>query len=612
MKKNNPKPNKQILLILILLIEFCFKTVAVNVQERLSYYQSQLDSAQQEMNVAKMASTYEKIVELCRNSPELKDKLAENLYQYGLWSSYAGNNLSAILAIVELLDMLDDAVNKEFKARANVLLGNIYFFLERWDDALVYYQKARDMAKELNIKQGISIAENNIGNIYQKKGDYSQAIKQYQYSLLLQEDVGDEESICNTYYNMGSCYRELGEIAESFIWFEKALAIAKEIGEREIHTLSLSELALLNAEKKQFSLAEIQITEAEMLAESTGLNQVLKEIYMVRSIIEEKRGNYKLSLDYFKKYKQLSDTLFNANSIDRLREYEVRYQTQEKELEIVRKQAEIDRHKTTLYIYTAILLTTVLVVFLLAYILILRNKRNKELKEINATKDKFFSIISHDLRTPVIAQCNVLEQLAKKGSTFNSETLSQYHAELLKSANYQSVLLNNLLHWAKLQTGRIPFNPTTFDMTEALQSEISMISDVATHKGIRFSAELPQKAIITGDKNMLITVIRNLLSNAVKFTPKGGAVTLDIALSGTNSQKTTPTTISISDTGVGISPEHLNNLFKLEKQHSTIGTAGEQGSGLGLIVCKELVEKHGSTLHVESLEEKGSRFWFQI
>jgi len=606
------KPNRRNLLFRKIILTIWFNMIlyanAQTHQQQYQFFQSQLDSAQQEMNVGKMASVYGDIVDLCRNTSEFKNKLAESLYNYGLWSSYAGKHYVAINALIEILEMPEKPEDKIFKAGANMILGNTYFFMERWDEALTHYKKARDMAKELNNKQGLSIAENNIGNIYQKKGDFQQAIIQYQSSLQLQQEIGDEETICNTYYNIGTCNRELKQIDESIRFFEKAQSMAKDIGETEIQALSLAWLALSNAvEKKQFHIAEYQITKAETLAQNAGLNQVLKEVYMIRSIIEEEKGNFKTALEYHKKHKQVSDTLFNELSIDKLREYEVRYQTQEKEIEILRQKEVINHHRFYRYVYISVLIAAGVLLLLLFYIIRLHTKRNSELAEINATKDKFFSIISHDLKNPSISQRNALQLLAEKGSQFDTNTLSQYYSELLKSSDYQINLLNELLNWAQIQTGRMPYNPDTFDLLDAIRLEIALIQNMANQKNIDLKIQMPQEAVVTGDRNMLATIIRNLLTNAVKFTDKGGTVSLEIEPIIETTHR-----ISISDTGIGISHEQIQNLFHIDKQHSMYGTSCEQGSGLGLIVCQELLKKHGSVLQVESTEGKGSRFWFEI
>lgn len=594
---------------LILFIFLCHCYASGNTpQQQLAYFRAQIDSAQQEMNAPEVAAAYSKIVELCRNTPSLENELPENLYQYGLWSSYSGNYQTAIQIHIELLNMLDGCEDESLrllKAQANMHLGVTCFFLEHWDDALLYYQKAKEIATELGNIQGVSIAENNIGNIYQKKGDFQQAIRQYQQSLLLQEEIGDQEAVCNTYFNIGSCYKEMKLYEKSLPFFDQALAMAKEIGESEIHALSLIELAHYHAiEKKEFYQAEQLIAEAEKLAEKAGFFQVLEEVYRVRSEIEEKQGHFALALEYHKKYKALSDTLFNEYSVDKLHEYEVRYQTQEKELEILRQQAEISHHKTLQYIYIIGLSVAALLVLLFVYIIILRTKRNRELRQINSTKDKFFTIISHDLKNPAIAQRNAIQLLHRYGAEWEQEVLHEYYTELLASAEGEVELLNSLLNWAQVQTGRMPYHPDTFDLAEVIRPEITMADHLAAQKNIALVVRMPEHIMVTGDRNMLTTIIRNLLTNAIKFTREMGKIELEITPSNQEYL------ISVCDNGVGMSTEQMQNLFFIDKQQSRAGTAGEWGSGLGLIVTKEFIEKHGSTLHVESEPEKGSRFWF--
>jgi signal transduction histidine kinase len=161
------------------------------------------------------------------------------------------------------------------------------------------------------------------------------------------------------------------------------------------------------------------------------------------------------------------------------------------------------------------------------------------------------------------------------------------------------------------------FNPEPFDIVPKLRAEANLIAKMAEQKRVTLKTELPEEAVVTGDKNMLATVVRNILTNAVKFTPAGGEVSLSALLTPENlsnavlaAQKTM--IIAIKDNGVGMTAEQIDSLFRIDSHNSRQGTAGEQGTGLGLIVCNELLERHGSTLHIESEVGKGSRFWFEI
>jgi len=195
--------------------------------------------------------------------------------------------------------------------------------------------------------------------------------------------------------------------------------------------------------------------------------------------------------------------------------------------------------------------------------------------------------------------------------------LSEYANELLKSAEGHVGLIFNLLGWARLQTGRMIYEPKPFYLAARLHADIFLIRNIAAKKGVTLIDRIPDEILVTGDSNMLSTVVRNLLTNAVKFTAEGGTVRLGI--SPCQDASTVPKvpqvpkyTISITDTGTGMTTEQIQKLFRLDSALSRTGTSGEQGSGLGLIVCKELLEKHGTELHIESEAGKGSRFWFEI
>jgi signal transduction histidine kinase len=193
-------------------------------------------------------------------------------------------------------------------------------------------------------------------------------------------------------------------------------------------------------------------------------------------------------------------------------------------------------------------------------------------------------------------------------------TLSNYYGALLKSSDDLVELLKNLLNWSLMQSGRNSYNPTMFNLVAALQPDINIVRSMAERKNIAFETQLPATALVTADEDMLKTVVRNLLANAVKFTEPGGTVTLEITPNdddGTGVARNART-VSISDTGVGMTEAQISRLFKLDSSISQSGTAGEHGTGLGLIVCKEMLEKHGAKLNLQSEKGKGSRFGFEL
>ena len=353
----------------------------------------------------------------------------------------------------------------------------------------------------------------------------------------------------------------------------------------------------------------------------------MKAAYML--LLNASIGNNEDASFYLGKFNEYNNKLQQQEWKNKISEMEVKYETEKKELEIQNQKNIIKKQNLQRGLLAGGVVVSIIFLALLWYMLRLRNRRNRALAEMNATKDKFFSIISHDLKNPAIAQRDALQLLIKNTGLWDVSTLAKYYEGLLETAEGQVELVYNLLNWAQIQTGRMTFAPATFNLYSRLRSDISIIRKMAENKGITFIADIPEDANVVGDSNMLAIVIRNLLTNAVKFTSEGGTVTCRVAACRdvarnvptrnvptrnvpTRNVPTAQYTISVTDTGVGMNEEQIRNLFQLDSRHSRRGTADEQGSGLGLIVCKELLEKHGSQLHVESTEGKGSRFEFTI
>ncbi len=230
----------------------------------------------------------------------------------------------------------------------------------------------------------------------------------------------------------------------------------------------------------------------------------------------------------------------------------------------------------------------------------------EELKQLNSTKDKFFSIIAHDLRNPFITILGFTELLLSDYNELTDEEKIFYLDEMKKSAEISHNLLQNLLQWSRSQTGKIEFNPAELDFSKVINENLQLLSPSAARKGIEIISNVPSQLNIIADEDMLNTVLRNLITNAIKFTNKGGCITIHAEAAGTFAQ------ISVADTGIGMNEPTIANLFRLDVSHSTPGTEEEAGTGLGLILCKEFIERNGGTISVQSQLGKGSKFIFSI
>ena len=231
-----------------------------------------------------------------------------------------------------------------------------------------------------------------------------------------------------------------------------------------------------------------------------------------------------------------------------------------------------------------------------------------ELAELNASKDKFFSIISHDLRSPFNALLGFAQLLSENVGQYSLDEIKQKADRIRNSAEKLYDLLENLLTWSRIQRGAIEYYPEKFDLAEVIEDNIELFAPNADHKSITLNSSLQEEILVYADYSMVNTIIRNLTSNALKFTNDGDSVTL----SATIRQNDQYVEMAVSDTGIGISEEVLPKLLRIDTQHTDVGTAGEKGTGLGLILCKELVEKNGGKIWIESEVGKGTTFRFTL
>ncbi|MBW8334501.1 MAG: PAS domain-containing sensor histidine kinase [Prolixibacteraceae bacterium] len=228
------------------------------------------------------------------------------------------------------------------------------------------------------------------------------------------------------------------------------------------------------------------------------------------------------------------------------------------------------------------------------------------LRELNATKDKFFSIIAHDLRNPFNSIIGFSDLLAKQVQEKDYESISNYSQIILNSSQRAMDLLMNLMDWSRMQTGRIEFIPECFDLVELTNEVLKLLNNSSQQKSIAVSTEFPPLIFVLADKQMISTVLRNLISNAIKFAHTGGEICISAK------PKQGEWVITIADNGVGINKETIDKLFRIDESYSTLGTQNEKGTGLGLLLCKEFVEKHDGKIWIESEVGKGSKFHFSV
>jgi signal transduction histidine kinase len=230
--------------------------------------------------------------------------------------------------------------------------------------------------------------------------------------------------------------------------------------------------------------------------------------------------------------------------------------------------------------------------------------KNAQLHELNTSKDKFFSIISHDLRSPLTTLLGFTQILSNRLNHSNLEQIKHNVDRIQTSAEILYALLENLLTWSRIQRGAMQCEPEEIDLFKNTTENMTIFTPKAEHKGITLRSSIQEHTLAYADYSMVNTILRNLISNALNFTDPGGSV----SISATPQEQYLE--VAVSDTGRGIGADNLSQLFRIDTHYTRIGTAGEQGTGLGLILCKELIEKNGGRIWVESELGKGSTFRF--
>ena len=233
--------------------------------------------------------------------------------------------------------------------------------------------------------------------------------------------------------------------------------------------------------------------------------------------------------------------------------------------------------------------------------------KNEQLQLINAEKDKFFSIIAHDLRGPLSAFVDATQILTEEIQNMDLEEIKDITMSMKTSASNIYGLLENLLEWSRLRRGAMDFVPENLNLKKKIEASIDVLSESAREKGIGLTISVPGELEIRADIHMFDTIIRNLISNAIKFTISGGKVIVTANYNGDHY-----VVVKISDSGIGMTPELKNKLFQIDEKTSRPGTEGETSTGLGLLLCKEFIEKHGGKIWVESSVGQGSTFSFSL
>jgi signal transduction histidine kinase len=553
-------------------------------------------------------------------------------YKNGL--GYAYNNIGicywlksdfpkALNYVYKALKIHEDKNNKYGIANSNNALGTIYVEFKNYKLSLACYKKALKISQEIKDQKSIATYLNNIGDIYLRIKEYQKALYYFDKALKTNKITKNSFESGLNYTNIGITNNFLKQYEKSIEATNKSILINKndsslfngfnkiELG-KSYYYLALAEQNKINKEKLlQKSLD--YVNESMLLFKKYESLIDIRDAYLYLSKIKKAQGKIEDALYFFEKNTNLNDSIFsNENKIQiALLESKREIELRDKKIEI--QDLKIKNAQRKVYLLIAI---TVAVVILFALFLVLYlskrktnqllNDKNKIISTINRQKDKFFSIIAHDLRDPFNGFLGLSELLAEDLDNMTKEEIQFAAVSMKSSATNLFQLLENLLEWSRMEQGLIPFAPQEKLVVSIVAECMTTIQDAANNKNISINIDIPEKTTIYADINSIHSVIRNLVSNAVKFTPEKGTIKIQAKEDDKN------TTISITDTGIGMDAKMVENLFRLDVQTSRNGTNNEPSTGLGLILCKEFVEKDAGEIWLESEEGKGTTFYVRF
>ncbi len=508
----------------------------------------------------------------------------------------------ALEKIFKALKIFEGLKNERGIAFCYINLGIIFRERGEYSKALDYLNKTIEIRERLGDKFGITLALSHIAEVHFQKGEYEETYSTYLKLLNSYRKLNDTKGIAYIYGGLSLLLYKKGDYSEALKFRERSLELNRQIMNNEGTIISLCNISRIYNKLGKYKKAKKALDEAKNIMNNTDLVLAPKHYLSALSDYYSAIGNYKKAFNVYLKYVEYNDSLLSAEDEMRFAAIESMYNVEQmnKKNSILQKNLEIKNNQQIFLI----VLSIVGALFLI-FILYKENRTrnlNAKLKEINQAKDKFYSIIAHDLRNPFNSILGYSDLLINDYDSFTDEERISSIKEINNATIKLYNLVNNLLEWSRGQSVNLKVNLEKFPPFGELRNVIEIFRLVAAKKNIKLEIAGDENVQVLCDGNIFQTVFRNLINNAIKFTHKGGTVTITVK------DESKEVEISVEDNGVGIPEEKLNEMFSVSFNNTTAGTEKEQGTGLGLILVKELLDKVGGKIRVESKLNEGSKF----
>ncbi len=552
----------------------------------------------------------------------------ECLQMMGVIYQMQGNYPKSTEDLQSALLIAEEINDRNFIADIYTNLGIVYMKQNNNLLAKESYLKAQTIYEERKNNIKLGSLYNNLGKIYEDENNLSKAKELYSMALQIEELEENKFGKMLSLNNFGSLYKKQSKYIAALDYYEQSLQLSKETGSKNVMSETYLKMAEIFFDMGKLDKA-LEFTEKSLsIANDMGILEYQKIGYGQLSKIHAATNNFKKAYESHTLFKKLNDSIFNEQNIKEAvsLEYRYKYEKEKQKQELARYEEDIikeeQQKRIKVILYSTITGLILLAILLLGALYSYFDKRKtnieliKQKKEIekksnelitsNATKDKLFSIIVNDLQDPFNNITNLSSLMARETAELDPDVLSDFLKSIHKSANFANELLGNLTEWAKSQTNKLEAERDRTTIKNIFIFANYSIERIANNKEITLNFSFDKNIDLYVDKNMINTILRNLITNAVKYSYRGGSVNVNAEYNDSE------VIISVTDYGVGIDKERVSKLFQITEKIASPGTENEQGAGLGLLLCREFIERLGGKISVQSDIGKGSKFCFTL
>ena len=505
-------------------------------------------------------------------------------------------------------------ISEQNKYKEVVAYAELYYHFDNAEKVIEILQNELLSCEDSIVRSYLNF---KLGIAYLNAGRPNAALPYLQQYRNYKEYKGDSIGIIEADIALSEYYRRSNDISNATTLLLHTLNVMPHSSENELKARAFVVLSEVSLQTNNFSEARTYAQKAMSISSSIDAPGLKLSCFNLFSELYEKMGDFQSALYYKNKRIQLQDSILKSRKVFFVNEGGAKMglnEDSEEEKQYASNSDVIDiedKNKSLFYLVSI----TLLFVFALIFFVLFRSKvvlsrklkqKNKELENLNATKDKFFSIIAHDLKSPFNSLMGFSEVLSLQVENKSPKEIMEYSRSIHNSTRKLYSLVETLLQWSRTQLGTTEYKPERMDVRIVTSNIISILKINAEEKDIVISLNIDGELIAWADKDLFSAVLRNLVSNAIKFSRVGSVITV------TGKNKANFIEIAVSDSGVGISKDNLQKIFKVDSNLSTIGTFNEKGTGLGLVLCKEFVEINKGVISAESKLEKGSTFKFTV